>query len=256
MRINVERAIGVHDGRIYLIGAHQADSTYEADRGLRRARVSVVAYNLDGTTPVHIASFRGPSFGYERRDQGVRVVHIPFMSFSSVDMVPNGLLIADAEGSFLEMLDHDGQPIGRITLSPTLRQPVTDDHIDAYIEAFAEKRPHTPVAVWSDWRRTLSMLPLPPDLPSFSRLVVGNDGRVWVQAYRLPDQDENEVLFTVMNRESGAKCMHIPNTLKAGPDLAIGADVLDIGRDYVLGVVEDTLGVERVRLWRFVDPSP
>ena len=74
--------------------------------------------------------------------------------------------------------------------------------------------------------------------PAFSALLSDPMGYLWVQEYRLPEQDENIwTIFAADGRVQGF--VDIP------PDL----ELFEIGADYILGTTTDELGVERVQLW-------
>ena len=81
-------------------------------------------------------------------------------------------------------------------------------------------------------------MPLVDFFPAFEALESDPLGYLWVQEYRLPDQDGN--LWTVFDAEG-----RVQGFMETPPDL----DVFEIGEDYVLGVTADALDVERVQIW-------
>jgi len=92
--------------------------------------------------------------------------------------------------------------------------------------------------------RNLEEMPYPSTLPAFADLVVDADGNLWVLEYARPGSDERR--WTVFSPEGRAL-----GSVVTPP----GLRVLEIGRDYVLGVWRDDLDVEYMRLHR-LDKTP
>ena len=80
-------------------------------------------------------------------------------------------------------------------------------------------------------------LPLPEIVPSTERLIVDADENLWALRYRLPW--ESDLQWDVVSGDGDWL-----GTVTSPPNLT----VYQIGRDFVLGVHRDSLGVERVRL--------
>ena len=74
--------------------------------------------------------------------------------------------------------------------------------------------------------------------PAFSALHSDPLGYLWVQEYRLPEQNEN--VWTVFDADG---------RVQGFVETPSGLDVVEIGEDYILGTTTDELGVERVQLW-------
>ena len=85
----------------------------------------------------------------------------------------------------------------------------------------------------------LDALPLPESFPAISAIEVDVLGNLWVREYNLPGQ-EDRALWTVFDPEGLAL-----GFVETPPELVI----YEIGEDYILGKVEDDLGVEYVQLW-------
>jgi hypothetical protein len=84
----------------------------------------------------------------------------------------------------------------------------------------------------------------PVSLPAYSALRVDPDGNLWAEDYRIYTQSESRwTVFDPAGRWLGT--VQMPNALQ----------VLEIGRDYVLGLRKDAMGVERVSLHALVKAS-
>jgi len=84
--------------------------------------------------------------------------------------------------------------------------------------------------------RNLEDMPYPATFPAFADLMVDPDGNLWALDFSRPgDERRRWVVFAADGRARGA--------VETPP----GLRVLDIGRDYVLGVWQDDLDVEHVR---------
>ena len=86
--------------------------------------------------------------------------------------------------------------------------------------------------------RNLEDMPYPATFPAFADLTVDPDGNLWVLDFNRPgDERRRWIVFAADGRALGA--------VETPP----GLRVLEIGRGYVLGVWQDDLDVEHVRLY-------
>lgn len=83
----------------------------------------------------------------------------------------------------------------------------------------------------------------PEKWPAYQALVIDPDGFLWVQAYDRTPADGTAPDWTVLTSEG---------RVLGGVSIPDGLEVTEIGTDYVLGVIEDSLGVERVALYRLI----
>ena len=89
------------------------------------------------------------------------------------------------------------------------------------------------------YNATLDAFPLPESFPAFSALEVDALGYLWVREYNLPG-DEDRALWAVFDPEG-----LVQGFVETPPGLVI----YEIGEDYILGKMQDELGVEYVHLW-------
>lgn len=114
--------------------------------------------------------------------------------------------------------------------------PVTDTDVSALKDERLED-------AQQQWRqrteRMFQQMPIPSTFPAFSDLSVDADGNLWVLDYARPGDDGRH--WTVFSADGRAL-----GRVETPP----GLRVLEIGRDYVLGVWQDELDVEYVRMHR------
>ena len=74
--------------------------------------------------------------------------------------------------------------------------------------------------------------------PAFEAIVADRAGYLWVREYRM--FGEGPMVWTVFDSEGWIQGL---------VETPVGLEVFEIAEDYVLGLVEDELGVEYVQLW-------
>ena len=90
--------------------------------------------------------------------------------------------------------------------------------------------------------RIYDAMPAPQVRPAFSSLQVDEAGNLWVRSTVLPDEPELWTVFDDAGRMLGT--LQLPD----------GFRPLHIGEDFLLGLVDDELGVQRVRLYDLQKP--
>ena len=91
---------------------------------------------------------------------------------------------------------------------------------------------------------TYDAFPLPESFPAFSALEVDALGYLWVREYNLP-ATRPAPLWTVFDPEG---------RVQGFVETPEGLVIYEIGEDYIVGKVEDELGVEYVQLWGLERP--
>lgn len=99
---------------------------------------------------------------------------------------------------------------------------------------------------WRKRRRTMiEDMPVPEFLPAIQRLRVDDAGRIWTQRYaELPDEPRTWDVFSA----EGEWLTSVRTPPRFNP--------LEIGQDYLIGVLRDELDVEQVRLYELTTLVP
>jgi len=84
-------------------------------------------------------------------------------------------------------------------------------------------------------------MPVAEHLPAFAG-IRGDDalGHLWVYEYEAPGEETAGTLFNVFDAEGRVLGFF---------EMPEGMGILEIGADYILGRVENDLGVQSVQLW-------
>lgn len=129
-----------------------------------------------------------------------------------------------ADGSLVRIVRRVGDP-----------RKTTQAELD---ELFARRVAGRPAEVRTRMLAMVRDMPLVESYPAFEEIVGDRAGYLWVREYRM--FGEGPAVWTVFDPEG-----RIQGLVETPP----GLDVLEIGEDYVLGLVADDLGVEYVQLW-------
>ncbi len=100
--------------------------------------------------------------------------------------------------------------------------------------------PPIPEAVLDLRRQFFESVPLAEHFPAFSTILADNTGHLWVREYGYPQEEGMVPIWTVFD-PSGHVLGYI--------ETPAGLRVQQIGEDYILGHIEDELGVEYVQVW-------
>ena len=114
--------------------------------------------------------------------------------------------------------------------------------LDAHIEGLLANVPEADRAVQ---RASAANLPLVDAYPAYGRVKADAHGHLWVEEYRLPGEDHQQ--WTVYDDQG---------CIREVVEMPEGLDVLEIGRDYVLGKSADELDVEHVQVWALSGVTP
>lgn len=166
-------------------------------------------------TPGHPSSTRG----------------IPFTVRPSAAVWSGSAVVTDGVHPVLLTYDLQGR-LTRVSRIDEREPPVGHDAVEAQIGRDAARQ-QAPRARIEDQYAKMS---LPDTMPAFQDLVVDREGWLWAERYD-PDTstDRRWVVFDPDGRARGTV------------ETPAGIDVRAVGRDYILGVATDDLGVETVR---------
>ncbi len=172
------------------------------------------------------------------------VTHFPFIPFAAEASVAAGqlwLFVGDGYAHQIERRRLDG------TLNSYIRWPENGRRRSAEVydryreESLEDARDQVQRSLYAHYYEL--DLPIPEYLPAYQRLLVDDEGNLWVENYRLPwgTQPRWEV-FDPDGRWLGT--VETPE----------GVRPYQIGRDFLLGRHRDDLGVERIRVYDLTKP--
>lgn len=171
------------------------------------------------------------------------VTPLPFTPPPSFAVSGAEVLVLQPQNSHLYRLNAVSGMRDSLSVSTGQNAPVTDSLIEAYRawrlagvrDAYFRQRV----------RQILDQIPYPVRVPIFSRVVVDADSMIWLEHYR-PFR-EGAVAWTIVD-QAGRRVAEItlPDEIR----------VLEVGRDYVLGVGHSQFDAPDVRLYELHRPTP
>lgn len=152
-------------------------------------------------------------------------------------------VVASADGWFygatdefeIELYSPDGR-LRRLIRRKFANRPVTAELAEER-RSWALERYNRMPAVFRDWRANL---PVPKTMPAHDDFISDDEGNLWVAEYRLADEQPSWAVFDADGRFLG------------NVDTPAQGRVTHVGSDFVLGIWEDEMGVEQVRMYRLV----
>ncbi len=163
----------------------------------------------------------------------------PFGRSTLLAIAGHTVIVGDEETLGYREYGLDGL-LQRIVRGPWQDLTIRPEHVAAYREQrLALAEPESRPAI----ERELRDMPLPPSFPAYTALQTDTAGDVWLRRYLPPGVGgQRWVVFAA----DGTCLGEVP--------MPPALTVLEIGTDYVLGVLQDELGVERVALYRLLKP--
>lgn len=154
-----------------------------------------------------------------------------------------GVWLGTGDGYELELVDWSGATARRIRWSGP-DQAVADEHVEAHRNQMRRQYSESSLSDWearfrSRWDEEAEYLP--STFPSFSRVLLADDGALWIEHFHRPGAERREwVVFT----QAGKWLRTV--------DLPARMVLQDAGNDWVLVRTTDELGVERIELHALV----
>jgi hypothetical protein len=203
--------------------------------GLRRTPVSVAVMTAGGDLAASLGTHPGREGVIRMTSSTIEIFVLPFARDLAVEAAGSRVVVAPTDRLELDLWSPDGvlSRIVRVEQSPRL---LTDAEFDATVEYRVAQAPEEARAgLRTSWQE----MPHSDTLPAFHGVVVSRDGDLWVEPYRLP-QEEGPVGWTVLDPEGKMLGrVRVPG----------GLTVYEIGRDYLLARARDALEVEQVQMW-------
>ena len=167
-----------------------------------------------------------------------------FQSFARVDAGGSTIVLGHGSETEVRVLDDE------FNLRLILRwnepdREVTAGDVRAWREDYIESRRQWGEREWRDFddARISPERPVAEMFPAISSIMIGRDGRIWVNQYDRPREDRGWLAF---DPDGGFLC-HLPSR--------IPGSVREFGADYVLLQRESELGIHSLHLHRLEVPS-
>lgn len=237
--LGAARYEGVLDDGSMIVASLISFSRDDRATGLVRRSRAFSRVNVSGEQVADFGEFPDEEY-YVRAETGAVLRH-PFRR-AVHSVVWGGRVIISASDQYCIAAFDPAGGVEMIIRTEHTPEPVTAAAIDSYVAAriagAAEDEQSLVAAIFAG-------LPPVPSYPAFSALVVDEVGDLWVRSYaRDPGPRSSWAVFA----PDGA--------LRGSLDLPTQVDVYRIGADYVLGRIQDDLGVERVQLWELSRGDP
>lgn len=223
------------DGKIFASGSLLLNRRATGSPDLIRSDTEWAVLDVDGTRDVSLGEF--PAFedwAISTPDGDMGETPHPF-GRSTVGTLWGNLLAIGVQDSYeIKAFAPDGSLV-RIVRRDSDPRKATQTELD---EHFARQVAGRPAEVQTRMLNMVRDMPLVESYPAFEEIAGDRAGYLWVREYRM--FGEGDVVWTVFDPEG-----RIRGLVETPP----GLEVFEIGEDYVLGLVEDELGVEYVQLW-------
>lgn len=162
---------------------------------------------------------------------------IPFDSHLVLTVAGDLIYHGYSDEYAVHVLERNGKPVCTAT-SNAARSPVTDDDVHAYFEnAYANE----PADVRQRARQVYDRMPIPSQMPAFSKILVDPAGNIWVQDHMWPWREPR--LWTVFD----SNCQELGRV-----ETPARLQVTQIGNDHIIGIWRDEFDVNYVRRHRLV----
>lgn len=223
------------DGKMFAQGSLLVNRRATGSPDLIRSDLEWAVLDVDGTRDVSLGEF--PAFedwAISTPDGDMVEQPHPFGRTTVGTLWGNLLAIGVQDSYEIKAFAPDGSLI-RIVRRDGDPRETTQAELDEY---FARQVAGRPAEVRTRMLNMVRDMPLMESYPAFEEIMGDRAGYLWVREYRM--FGEGDVVWTVFDPEG-----RIQGLVETPAEL----DVLEIGEDYVVGVVEDELGVEYVQVW-------
>lgn len=222
------------------VGTASAAFGGEPVEGMTQVDMSVIAWTAPDSTRT-LTSMPGPqryinvTENSAGRIQSIEI-YVPRFSPAAIVALGNDAIVTgNQDVPQLALYDATGA-LRRLIRTGAAVQPVTPEHIEAWVERrLQDVDPADRAAV----RQREADLPHGATVPVFNDIVLDPHGNIWIQDY------DDRI------SPAGAWSIHDPEgRIIARIRLPAGLVVHDIGDDYILGVENDDLDIQHVRMYR------
>lgn len=211
----------------FLFGSATPTGTY-------RSEIVAFRFRVDGTLIDTIGRFPGDAH-FVFTEEANSIAMVPsFRPRPRIAAAPDGFVYGNAERLEIGRYARNGRLLALLR-GPDRAVPFTEERKRQFREetvagASAGQRPF--------FEPLLAVIPMPDALPAWLDLAVDAEGQTWLRDFAWEDQDS--VTWRVFSVEG---------VLTASLVMPGRLEVQAIGRDWVLGIWRDELGVESIRLY-------
>ncbi len=227
--------VGVAGGSVLAING-QAFEAGQLGVGVVRPPFEFIRFERNGTLVDTVLTMPGREFFIPAPERSASTQAIPFGRSVLYAIGRNALITLDTDVATLRFLDLTRGDTREVVL-PLTRSDVTRGDIERY-----KAQRHTTATSPSQKRlaRELDNIPFPRRFPVADRMLVGQDGSVWIREFRV--SDVGVATWLIFSPDRGEICtMHLPAAL----------ELLDATRDRVLVLSADSDGLESIFLHRY-----
>ena len=153
---------------------------------------------------------------------------------------PEAFYHGDSDGYRVLVFQPDGRLI-RIVERKAEPQPITAEVQAAYIRERLGAA--TNPQLRAEWERYFTKIEFPESAPSYRRFEVDSEGNLWIENWSIPGS--TEVVWSVFSAD-GRWMTDVHGPL---------GQPLEIGRDYMILLLRDDIGTERVGVFRITKPA-
>jgi hypothetical protein len=208
--------------------------------GLHRERMRLLHYAADGALLGTVGSFlASDQFQARWGPSGMIMTEAPFGRTTSANVGNGQVFVATGDTDEIAVFTQSGElerlirrVAAPISVTAEMEQNDRDRRVAEESSELADRNTEARVI------RLYEELPYPGVLPPYAGTVVDSDANLWVQDFRLTDDEPNS--WSVFDAEG---------IWLGGVTLPEGLPVQEIGSGYVLGRTVDDLGVERVQVY-------
>jgi hypothetical protein len=230
------RAVGMFSDRsLALDPGPDVFAMMQGERGVRRDSVTLRRFARDGSAAGVLARYAGNEVHVADRPTGFAWNDVPFARQAYTAVAGERLYVGDSGSGEITVYSRQGTPAATLR-SPLVPWPVGSEDVAAYrknqLEAIEDPDRRR------EMQATLDAAPVPALSPAFGGLAVDPDGNVWIQAY--PRPADTTVTWAVLGPDGAPLArIEVPRPLQ----------VMEVGRDYLLGLRRDELGVETLEMY-------
>lgn len=247
--LNTPDVIGVLDDGTFVLG-RECCRTQEP--GFHEMHLDLVRHDASGAATDTLGVYPRGSEGYLDREKSPTLVGSPlFEARTRVAAAGDRIVVGPGTERELRLLGPAGELRGLVRWTGPGRD-VTSEEVAIYREELLSDYEGRP-----EWRRRFAEpmvsedRPVADRFPAHGTLLLDEGGDIWVRRYAQPSwPDEDDDRWLVFRGDGRFLCH-----ARTPPAIENVWDLREIGDDYLLATVRDTLGVEYVRRYSLRKPT-